>query len=923
MFRLKLFLPALALFWATSGWAQSLQGLVQDAATRTGIEGALVRLEKTKASDETADDGSFVLKGIPKKGEFNLIVTMDGYSSAEQTVRLGKGQKAVTIYLKKFEVEPAANGNDIPTVTLDEAEAETGDNANVASALGASRDLFQQATGFALFPFRYNPRGLEGENNLLYLNYIPLNDVETGFGGFSEFGGLNDVTRARDQAYGLEPTEYTFGGVAGGALVDTRATRQRKQMRVSYASGNAQYQHRVMGVYSTGLMPNGWAVSVAGSRRWADKLPFDGAFYDAYSWFLSVDRKFNEKHSLNLTVLGAQFERGRVGASYQESRDLGGGHFYNPSWGYQAGEKRNSSVAHQHQPIAILRHDFDISEKTKWISAASYQTGPRGGTAIDWYNAADPRPDYYRYMPFAWGFDPTRQAELGKFLTENESARQLNWDNFIHINRGNEATINDADGIAGNAVTGKQSLYIVEDRRTDSDEANFNTVVSHVINDRLTMQAGGAFQNYTGHNFKTVSDLLGGDFYLNWDKYAERDNPQDGDFFQNDLNTPNRLAKTGDRFGYDYDEHIRNGNAWAQAQVVLPKVDFFVAANVSQTEFWRVGNVRNGKFPDNSFGKGEKHLFQNFGTKGGVTFKLNGANYFYANGAYMTRAPQFQNTYLSPRTRDQIVPGAASEKVTAFEGGYLLRTPYFKGRLTGFYTTIEDQTSVRSLLINGVFGNTALTGLDEKHIGLEAALEAKLTPAFTILVAGSVGDYFYTSRPALYTVRDDNADFVGTPGELAFIENYYVRGPQDVATINFKYDLPRFTFVNLTVNYVDKIWHDISHYRRLPSVISDFDDYPVLREKILTQTSEPSVWTLDFFGTKSWKKGRHFIYLNLGVSNILDKRFVVGGFESTQYNSNLEPKDAPETASVESLGFAGKSQTNPGRTFFVQLAWRL
>ncbi|MGC8045282.1 hypothetical protein ACP3WJ_24300, partial [Salmonella enterica] len=52
------------------------------------------------------------------------------------------------------------------------------------------------------------------------------------------------------------------------------------------------------------------------------------------------------------------------------------------------------------------------------------------------------------------------------------------------------------------------------------------------------------------HNNKRVHDLLGADYYVNWNQFASN-NILDTNAIQNDLNQPDRVVYTGDIFGYD------------------------------------------------------------------------------------------------------------------------------------------------------------------------------------------------------------------------------------------------------------------------------------------------------------------------------------------------------------------------------------
>ena len=96
-------------------------------------------------------------------------------------------------------------------------------------------------------------------------------------------------------------------------------------------------------------------------------------------------------------------KNGRSAPSTKEMMTLADDHYYNPNWGYQNGKVRNAVVGDAHQPVGILTHEWKINEKSSLETAVSYQTGLSKVSGLDWYNAEDPRPDYYRYLP---SFDP-------------------------------------------------------------------------------------------------------------------------------------------------------------------------------------------------------------------------------------------------------------------------------------------------------------------------------------------------------------------------------------------------------------------------------------------------------------------------------------------------------------------------------------
>ena len=95
------------------------------------------------------------------------------------------------------------------------------------------------------------------------------------------------------------------------------------------------------------------------------------------------------------------------------------------------------------------------------------------------------------------------------------------------------------------------SLYIEgvseRDVRTKLKDQKYNI--------EFVQPVDGAFLEYEkqSENFKVLDDLLGGEFYIDFDEFAIRDFPGNTEVIQNDLNNPNRVLHEGDIFGYHYD----------------------------------------------------------------------------------------------------------------------------------------------------------------------------------------------------------------------------------------------------------------------------------------------------------------------------------------------------------------------------------
>ncbi len=818
----------------------------------------------------------------------------------------------------KPDTTSADNTGTLPTYTLDVIESESDEmSQDVSGLLQSSRDIFVSTAGYTFGAARYRIRGYDNNNLTVFINGVKMNDMESGRAYWSSWGGLNDATWNKDIRTGIVSSELSFGGVAGVTEINTRPSLFRKQFRFTYSSANRSYTNRLMATYSTGEMANGWSFVVSGSRRWAQEGYVEGSFYDAWAYFLGVEKKINERQSLSLVIFGSPNRRGKTGVSVQEAYDLSGNNFYNPYWGYQNGEKRNARVGNYHQPMTMLTHYWKISENTKSQATLSYWFGRGGSTALNWTETDDPRPDYYRYLPSYWNL--IDQPDVADALTQkwqtDEKFRQLDFDYMYFANSKFLFTVNDANGIQGNDITGLRSKIILEDRRNDKKEGQFDWRIFSTLNDYITVSGGINLNIYKGHRYKTIDDLLGGEYWLDIDRYADQDPFIITDASQNDLNNPNRLVTEGDIFGYDYLANINTQNGFGEADFHYSKVDFYVGLSLSNTTFWRTGNMKNGRFPDNSYGDSEKNNFFNYGVKGGVTYKINGKHYITANAMYKTRAPLFWNSYVSARTRDFTVPNLKSETIYSGDLSYIIRTPVIKFRATAYYTQFKDQTWTRSFYHDALhtFVNYSMTGLDELHTGVELGLEATLSPTWTLTAVAAKGQNYYTSRPTATITRDNDAiDLVA--GRTVYLENYYVGGsPQTVASLGLKYSSPKYWFAQVKANYFGDTYISINPDRRTAEALNGLysDDYRVAG--ILDQEKLADGFTLDLFGGKSWKINHTYtIGFLLSINNLLGTTdYRMSGFEQLRYDN------------VNINKFPPKYYYMYGRTYFLNLYFRM
>ena len=809
------------------------------------------------------------------------------------------------------------NQHDVPTVIfLDSDFDESSSSVNDASTLlNASRDVFNNIAAYNFGSLRYRVRGNDSKYSEVMINGIPMNDPETGRPVYANWGGLNDAFRNAVMAEGLGKTYAGFGRLGGLTAYSTRASEYRKQVSLSYAISNRSYDHRVLGSVGTGEMGNGWYLMATASGRYARKGYTEGTFYQAASYFLSLEKKINDKHSLDLTVFGAPSQRGGSAPVVQEAYDLAGSNFYNPNWGYQTidgnGKQviRNSRVSTYHQPFANLTWYWTPSEKTEVETSVYHFAGPGGQTALEWGEAPDPRPDYYRNLPsyFATNANSTAEyeAQRNAWLNRDPKVTQIDWDAFYDANRNHLFTVENANNGQDGTITGKFSKYILAERHYDKRQTGGATFFKHEFKPNLIMTGGLALNTSRTHYYESLNDLLGGDFYYDINKYAE---DLESDECQTDLNNPNHVAKVGDIIGYNYYAHRASGRLWDQINWLVGDFDLYFGLQAEFTQIWRDGLWRSGAFADNSFGTDAKHNFLDPSLKAGATYAINGRNHIVANAAYLQQAPQFRDIYVSPRTRHTIVEGdLKSERIMAFDLSYLYRSPTFKLRLTGYYSAYRNLIWNRSFYCENVyigngpgnnykseFVNFIMTGINQRSIGLEMGAEYNISPTVALQAAAANGIHVYDNNP-LFSVYDDNNALAYIQNSVAYLKGYHVSsGPETVASLGIKYNAPNYWWVSLNANYLANMYFDVNPYNHTEEGLSHYAQGDIRIDDALNQTPMKDAFTLDFYGGFSKRYKGYYFLVNVSVNNLLNnKSTVLYGYEQLRFDAN-NPEMFPE-----------------------------
>lgn len=917
----KLVLSTLLVLQAVFVFAQqnpALKGKVIDAKSQKPLQNVVATIQSTNQSALTDFEGNFFFQSIPS-GEQVLVVKSSGYNQQRFVLEPANGEPLDLGVVVLEEDITSEQQLSLVTITENDLGDDNSGSESTSGLLQATRDTYQQAAAFNWGLARFRIRGLDNEYGVTMINGIVMNKLYDGRPQWSNWGGLNDATRNQEFTMGSAPSDYTFGSALGTQEINTRASFYRPGSRISMSGTNTNYSWRMMGTHASGMNKDGWAFVVSASRRWAEEGYFDGTDYGANSLFASVEKKINDKHSLNLTAMYAQNSRGKSSPNTKEVNDIMGIK-YNSYWGYQNGKKRNSRDKDVEEPLVMLSHYWKLSEKTTLNTNVAFQTGSIGNSRLDYQLGNNPDPTYYKNLPsyFSNLAGGLTEDEFNGYASIFKNRSQIDWNAMYYAN-------------TTSAFPGR-SVYVLYEDRTDDNLLNANSFINSSISDNISLNAGVNFRKLRSHNYQNLLDLMGGQYFLDIDAFYT------GDAAQSDLNNPNRQVGENESYGYNYLLHALTFDGFTQFKFTYDKADFYLAQSFSRTEYQREGLYRNGIYANNSFGKGESITFENFGFKGGLTLKLNGRNYFDFNGLYQTKAPSLRNSFSNARMNNVITPDLKSESITSADASYILRAPKFKARLTGFYTKIQDATEISFFYGEGIGGDDGgdedtfvseiVTGIEKQNMGAELGLEYQITSTIKATAAASYGQYIYSDNAKLKT-NDDALAAAGnnslTDFGTVYIKDYHQPGmPQTAASFGLEYRDPHFWWIGANINYLANSYIDIASILRTDNFSIDSstgDNYsgatPETVRDILKQEKFDSFTLLNLTGGKSWrisKANRNTVGFFASINNLLDVEYKTGGFEQSRKATfpDLQADQANGTPSFGSKYFYGY-----GRTFFV------
>lgn len=772
----------------------TLMGTISDD-TETLI-GASVQIGSTGAI--TDENGQYKLLLDP--GTYEVTYSYLGYSDITEKVTLAPGEvKALDIKLSEGQAltevtvtadiaierkTPVAFSNIDPKKLTEELGGR-----DLPMVLNSTPGAYATQSGGGDGDARITIRGFNQRNVAVMLDGIPVNDMENGQVYWSNWFGLDLVTKAMQVQRGLGASKLAIPSIGGTINILTKGIDDKRSVRLSQEYNSFGFTRTTFGINS-GRMKGGWGVSAAASFKRQDGYAQE-TWSKGFFWYLRLDKQI-KNHTISLQGFGAPQMHGqrtgqrnietfsgdvatREGVTFNSTDSPERGLDYNAAWGnlaryrYENGDTvfaeskpYNTAVNYYHKPQFSLRHSWQISRRTFWSNVAYLSMGNGGGTG--------------------------QQGTLSNLGPNGTLDIQTVYNSQVFPNIFNPTLA--ARNIIRSSVNNHFWYGAL-------------STIKHQFNEDFTVSGGLDYRFYRGEHYREVRDLLGGRYFL-----------PTGDARRNArIDETKANLQVGDKYFYNYNGYVQWGGAFALAEYTKDKLSVFLnvsggltrykytdfmmdqQAQVGDTTIYMsylrpqvyngtlytvndpsVSSVQNaiaaGYAVDSTSAQNQSKGWinlPNFTTKLGASYRLDDNNTVFVNLGYFTKATRFNNVFKTQYSVVNVPGGTESsgrlltfdaipqEVIMASEIGYNYKSPKLSANLNTYYTvwnnkpadsapTAIDPRTQESVAVN-------MTGLNARHMGIELDFIYKILSNLHVEGLASVGDWKWTSI-GTYTFPD-------------------------------------------------------------------------------------------------------------------------------------------------------------------------
>ena len=599
-------------------------------------------------------------------------------------------------------------------------------------------------------------RGFDNTNVATMINGVPMNDMEGGTVYWSNWQGLADVTSVMQTQRGMGAAKLSAPTVGGTINIVTKGIDAKKGGMIMYSLGNNNANKIAFSV-STGLMKNGWAITVLGTKSWGDGY-IQGTGYSGYSYFANISKRINDKHQLSLTGFGAPqhhwtrpsgssgaltlAEWNNVQKYMTDGRDY---RTFNPAYGYDSkGQQKGTNYNNYHKPHISLNHVWQIDYKSS-LSTAVYVSIGRG------YGMTAEASAYSSYIG-ADGIE--RQASYNDIRGANSGLLTTDF-------RREDGSFDISAIEAINAASAEGSKYVLAENRNDHNWVGLvSSYNNKFLKGLLELTAGIDLRYYQGIHSAVISDLLSGEYFIDGTRSGidpkNNSNRLDPKWTYEKLNV-------GDVVYRDYTGHVMQEGLFGTLEYSQNGLSAFINGSISYCNYWREDRM----YYDEAHRRSETIGFLGGTIKGGANYNINENHNVFVNVGYISRAPKFQAAYANSNTSHAMNRYAKNEQIASVELGYGFHNQYVNIAFNGYYTRWIDKTMNTSTDIRqGEKAFINMTGVGAQHMGLELEIKARPAKWVELNAMVSLGDWKWKGEDVIGYLYDEKGNAITRNGDL-------------------------------------------------------------------------------------------------------------------------------------------------------------
>ncbi len=682
------------------------------------------------------------------------------------------------------------------------------------------------------------------------------------------------------------------------------SSQRRRDRTVGLSSSTTEYN--LSGYLSwSDALARGWAFTTFIDGCTGRDTNIEGVFRNELSARITLSKIFSVNHTFSLTAKLPYEMRGLRGSATQECFDLVNNNLYNPLWGYYHGEVRNSRVIRNLTPSLYGRYSRPVGGASSAMVAVEVDYGTRRLSNLEWYNSSNPSPNYYSKLPSYLFGSNSYEKTLSEWQQNSSDYTQIAWDRLETLNLA--------------SVSG-ESYYVVEDQVERVVDIELKTLFTTPLTTKLSVDYGICMNLSNHRNYKQMRDLLGGDYLLDLDQYAD-EYTHAGNQLQNNLRNPNRKITEGDRFGYDYSHLRRSISATTALKYHTSKLLLEIKTSLSEEYIKRVGHYEKERFPGSaSYGDSPQIELSNYDISMSARYTISPRHHLNIQVNTLSTTPLSKYLFIADQNNNTLIDNPTTNKINSATLHYSYRTPTLSFTLEGYMVSTRDITQVWQGYddLSSTYCDIVISDIATRSIGLEFGGEVHVNRNVTLSTTLSCGGYIYSSAPLVTLYSDDDMSLIAK-SQASTLKGYIVGNtPQITTSLGVKYQCAR----NLT------LYGDIAHYARRyisPSIVRRTDRIlncatsTEAMAEMLYQEQLPNLLNANLSVVKGFflDDGRQ-LFIVFKINNILGNRDIIN--YAREGNRILS-----STTSGVTYSYSPQESTyrySSGRTFKVSFKYR-